>query len=201
VRADGSPDLNSYLRFDVQGLTGSVTSATLRVYANSASSLGYDVYTVSDNTWTESTITYSNAPAMGSQLGSSGTFSAGTWTSVDVTSYITGDGTYNLAFSTTSSTNITLRLRREKLRLRSGQGSREGANPPQLVIETSGGPTNTPTATATAGPSPTPTNTGVATPTNTLTPVGSNTPTVPPTVTPTTPPTFQNASFIVTTQA
>jgi len=61
---------------------------------------------------------------MGSQLGSSGTFSAGTCplrhasgvlrkTSVDVTSYITGDGAYNLAFS------ITLRLRREKLRLRS----------------------------------------------------------------------------------
>jgi hypothetical protein len=88
---------------------------------------------------------------------------------------------------TTSSSNIILRLRREKLRLRSGQGSREGANVPELVIETSGGATNTPTATATAGPSPTPTRipTGVAT----------NTPTVPPTVTPTTPPPFQNAEF------
>jgi hypothetical protein len=40
---------------------------------------------------------------------------------VDATPYITGNGTYNFAFSTTSNTNITLRLRREKLRLRSLQ--------------------------------------------------------------------------------
>jgi hypothetical protein len=38
---------------------------------------------------------------MGSQLGSSGVVSAGTWTTVDVTSYITGNGTYSFAFSTT----------------------------------------------------------------------------------------------------
>ena len=52
------PDLNSYLRFDVQGLSGSITSATLRIYANSSSSLGYDLYAVTDNTWTETDITY-----------------------------------------------------------------------------------------------------------------------------------------------
>jgi len=144
----------------------------MRIYANSASSVGYDVYAVTDTTCplrytpgvlrkTETGITlrqaqgsaYSNAPAMGTQLGSSGMISANTWTTVDVTSYIMGDGVYNLAFSTTSSTNITLRLRREKLRLRSGQGSREGANAPELVIETSGGPTNTPGAANTPGPS------------------------------------------------
>jgi hypothetical protein len=50
LRADGSPDLNSYLRFDVQGLSGSITSATLRIYANSASSVGYDVYAVTEDT-------------------------------------------------------------------------------------------------------------------------------------------------------
>jgi RHS repeat-associated protein len=128
---------------------------------------------VTDNTWTETGITYSNAPAMGTQLGSSGAITANTWTTVDVTSYITGNGTYNLAFSTTSNTNISF-------------ASREGANAPELVIVTSGGATNTPTNT----PGPTPT------PTKTSTPAGSSTPTVPPTVTPTTQPTFQNASFI-----
>jgi RHS repeat-associated protein len=170
LRADNSPDLNSYLRFDVQGLTGSVISATLRIYANSASSTGYDVYGVADNTWTETGINYSNAPAMGSQLGSSGTFSAGVWTSVDVTSYITSNGVYNLAFSTTSNTNISF-------------ASREaGANAPQLVIQTASGPTNTPTATAT--PSQT------LTPTRTATPIASNTPTATPA------PPFSNATFV-----
>ena len=130
---------------------------------------------MTDNTWTETGITYSNAPTMGSQLGSSGAISAKTWTTVDVTSYITGNGTHNFAFTTTSNTNISF-------------SSREGANAPQLVIETSTGATNTPTATATPGPTPTPTKTS--------TPGGTNTPTVPPTVTPTTQPTFQNATFI-----
>ena len=58
-------------------------------------------------------------------------------------SYITGDGAY-LAFSTFSGTNITPRLRREKRgsahysprSVAEWEGSREGANAPQLVIET-----------------------------------------------------------------
>jgi hypothetical protein len=57
--------------------------------------------------WTETGITCSNAPALGMQLGSSGTFGAG-WTTVDVTSYITGNGTYNFAFSTKPSFEIIL---------------------------------------------------------------------------------------------
>jgi hypothetical protein len=81
--ADASPDLNSYLRFDVQGLTGSITSATLRIYANSGSSTRYTVHPVTDNTWTETGITYSNAPTMGTSLGSSGAFSANAWTTAD----------------------------------------------------------------------------------------------------------------------
>ena len=89
---------------------------------------------------------YSNAPAFGSSLGSSGTFSANAWTTVGVTAYISGNGVYNLAFSTTSSTNVSY-------------SSREGANAPQLVIQTSSGPTDTPTFTPTYGPTPTPTNT------------------------------------------
>ena len=138
---------------------------------------------MSDNTWTESTINHSNAPAPASSWGSSGAFSANAWTTVDVTEYITGNGTYNLAFSTGSTTNVSY-------------SSREGANAPQLVIETSTGPTNTPTATATAGPSPTPTSTSLATPTKTATPTATNTSTTPQPPTPTAPPPFQNASFV-----
>ena len=42
LRVDSSaPVQRSYLRFDVQGVTAAVTRATLRVYANSASSAGY----------------------------------------------------------------------------------------------------------------------------------------------------------------
>jgi hypothetical protein len=124
LRADGSPDLHSYLRFDVQGLSGTVTRATLRVFANSASSLGCTVSSVDDNTWGESTINYNNAPPLGSALGSSGSFGAGAWISIDVTAYLTGNGTYNLALTTPSSTAISL------------ASSEAGVNAPQLIIET-----------------------------------------------------------------
>jgi hypothetical protein len=124
IRIDGSPTVNSYIRFNVTGLSGTVTSAILRVYANSSQSTGYDAYSVADNTWSESALDWSNAPPFGGKLGSSGKITGGTWTSVDVTPYITGNGTYSFGLSTTNSTAVSL-------------SSREGASPEQLVITTS----------------------------------------------------------------
>jgi hypothetical protein len=126
IRVDGSPAVNSYLRFSVSGLSGGVTSATLRVYANSAQTTGYDAYAVADNTWSETAINWNVAPPFGSKLGSSGKVTAGSWTAVDVTAYVTGNGTYSFGLSTTNSTALSL-------------SSRTGANPPQLVIVTTGG--------------------------------------------------------------
>ena len=37
-RVDGSPVVHSYVRFDLGSLSGSITTATLQIYANSASS-------------------------------------------------------------------------------------------------------------------------------------------------------------------
>jgi len=171
IRVDGSPDVRSYLRFNVQGLSGSVTSATLRVYANSSLSTGYDARGVSDSTWTESGITYNNAPPVGSVIGSSGSISSGSWTSVNVTTYITGNGTYNLGLTTSSSTALSLASRES------------GANAPQLVIQTGGG--TAPTATRT------PTSAG-----STQTPTRTPTAAVNPTQTPTRTPTASSGSVV-----
>jgi hypothetical protein len=125
LRVDGSPVVNSYLRFNVQGVTGTITKVTLKVYANSSQSRGYDVHGVADTTWAESSLTYNNAPTMGAVAGSSGAVSANTWTSVDVTALVTGNGLVSLGLTTASTTNLSL-------------GSREaGANAPQLVVQTS----------------------------------------------------------------
>ena len=144
LRADGSPVVRSYLRFNVQGLTGSVTLATLRVFANSTSNgETYDIQSVSDNTWGESTITYANAPVVGAVLGSSGSFGGGVWTSVNVTAYITGNGTYSLALSERGTTAISFASRES------------GTNAPQLIIQTGSGSVATSTATPTSAPTPT----------------------------------------------
>ncbi len=179
LRVDASPVTNSYLRFNVTGLSGNVTSATLRIYATSSQSTGYTAYAVADNTWGETTITYSNAPAFGSALGVSGAVSASTWTAVDVSTYVTGSGTFSFGLNTTNSTALAL-------------SSREaGANAPQLVIITdaTASATNTPTATATAASQPSSTPTATATlatqPTNTPTATATATSASQPTNTPT----------------
>jgi hypothetical protein len=126
LRADGSPTVNSYLRFNLTGVSGTVTSATLRVFATTAQSTGYDAYSVADNTWGEATITSANAPPFGAtKLGSSGKITAATWTSVDVTSAVTGNGTYSFGISTANATAVSF-------------SSRDGANPPQLVVTYAG---------------------------------------------------------------
>jgi hypothetical protein len=125
LQVNSSPTVRSYLRFTVQGLNGTVTHATLRIFTNSASSSGVTASSVSNNTWTESTINYNNAPPMDSSLDSSGSFSAGEWISIDITAYITGNGTYNVALTTSGSTAVSLASRES------------GANAPQLIIETS----------------------------------------------------------------
>ena len=124
IRTDASPDLHAYLRFTVQGLAGTpVTQARLMVYANNTSSLGISARSVADNSWGELTMNYTNAPALGSVLASSGAVSAGSWVSMDVTSYITGEGTYTFGITTPSTSSLSFPSRES------------GANAPQLIID------------------------------------------------------------------
>ena len=121
LRLDASPAAVSYVRFNVQGLGGPVTSAMLNVYANSKSKGGYQVAGVSDDTWTETEMTYGDAPAVGAPVGSSGAFASKTWTQVDVTGLVDGNGAVDLALLGTSETATVL-------------SSREGTNAPVLVV-------------------------------------------------------------------
>jgi hypothetical protein len=124
LRFDASPVVRGYLKFSVQGLTAPVVSAKLRIYANSSSSQGFHVHAIPVNTWGEQGITYSNAPGLGNPIGSSGAFAGGTWITVDVTSFVTGNGGFSLALVGINGTAVSL-------------ASREtGANAPQLIITT-----------------------------------------------------------------
>lgn len=123
-RVDASPDLHSYLRFQVQGTMGvPITRATLRIYTNTTSSLGVRALGVSNTSWGETTTNYNNAPALGSILASSGAVTANTWVSLNITPYITGDGSYSLGVQTTSTSAMSF-------------PSKEGTtNKPQLSLE------------------------------------------------------------------
>jgi hypothetical protein len=141
LRADASPVDRSYLRFNVEGMAGTVVRATLRIFTSNTSSIGFQVFRVSDNAWGETTTTYENAPALGDLLGSSGATTANSWKTVDITPYIVGNGIYSIALGTTSTGGMAF-------------SSREaGANAPQLIVETQAGPAPTPVPTMTPPPS------------------------------------------------
>src|SRR5512140_628611 len=52
LRVDGSPDVHSYLKFTVSGLSGqTISHATLKLYSNASSAAGLAAKAVSDTTW------------------------------------------------------------------------------------------------------------------------------------------------------
>lgn len=124
----GNQAIRSYLKFNVTGATGAVQSATLRLRVIDGGPNGGSVFLVSNNfagtstPWTEGALTWNNAPAPGgSALGATGSVSANTWVEVNVTSAVTGNGTFSFAVSGGASNVVDY-------------SSSEGANPPQLVV-------------------------------------------------------------------
>ncbi len=157
LRTDTSPVYRSYLRFSVQGLTGTIQSVKLRVYAKTASSVGYDVRAVANNSWGERTIAYNTAPPVGSIVNTSGAFRKASWTAVDVTSLVSGNGSWSFALTGRDAT------------LSSFASRESGATAAQLVITTEA----TPTPSATRSSTPSASQTATATPSATLSSVPS----------------------------
>jgi len=105
LEVDGSPLKHTLLRFTVSGVgSAQVLSAKLRLYDVDSSNAGGTFYPVADDAWLESSVTWNNAPAAGpGPLASLGSVSSGTWYEVDLSTYVTGDGTYSLRMQSTSS--------------------------------------------------------------------------------------------------
>ena len=127
---------NSYLRFNVTGVSSPIARAVVRLYVIDDSPQGGSIYSVADtylNTstpWVETGLTWNNAPAIsGTPLATVGLATLGTWVEFDVTAAITGDGAYSFGLNSPS-TNSVLYNTKEAT-----------ANHPTLVIEF--GSTNT----------------------------------------------------------
>ena len=132
--ADGGadPDVESNLKFDVSGVSGSVTNVKLRLHttsaASSASGDGPAVYGTGTG-WTETGITWSDRPARTTaKLADKGAIPANTWLEYDVTGAgITGDGTYGFVVATSSTDGTEL-------------DSREATSfQPELIVTTGSG--------------------------------------------------------------
>ena len=116
-----SPGEESYIRFTVSGVSGTIQNATLRLFVSRGSSNGPGVYTT-DNNWTETGITWNNRPAPTSGvIANIGAAPAGTWAEYDVTAQVIDNGTYSFVFLPDSSDGIRFE-------------SRESSPPPELVL-------------------------------------------------------------------
>jgi hypothetical protein len=97
LRVDDTPTARSYIRFEIFGIPVAIARATLRLYTLTSSGDGFQVR-ASGNSWIESRTTYRNAPAVGRLIAQSGSFFAGQWVSIDVTSAVrSGSMTVDLA--------------------------------------------------------------------------------------------------------
>jgi hypothetical protein len=127
--------MSSYIKVDVAGLTAPVDSATFTFYTYSSGLTGVQIW-AADSDWTETGITWNNAPRPATGVTTVKPLTSGTTVSADVSSIVTGNGTYTFVITTTSTNGRTF-------------ASREaGANPPSLVLDTAGGEPSAPTIVA-----------------------------------------------------
>ena len=131
LQVDGAtdPDVESFLRFSVTGVSGAIQSAKLRVYVSTnASDNGPAVYATGAS-WTESALTWKSRPTRTSGiLDNKGRLSKNTWVEYDVTSPVKGNGAFSFVLAADSNDATTF-------------SSRQGSQPPQLVVAVAGGQT------------------------------------------------------------
>jgi hypothetical protein len=121
IRSDvASKGRNTFLKFTVSGVSGTVTSAKLKMYSQTVE-MTATVKAVSNTSWTEGAITWNNQPSAGSTLDTKVPGTA-QWVEFDVTSHVTGNGTYSFRLSGNVDTGHVF-------------DSKEATNKPVLIVD------------------------------------------------------------------
>jgi len=129
LSVDASAVKRTFIAFTVADVTEPISSVKLRLHVDDLAGADSDVggtwALMSDTTWSETLVTWNNQPAIdGATLGTLGPVVRNTWVELDLTGMITGNGTYSIG-GTSTSTNGAEYDSRES-----------GATAPQLVIAT-----------------------------------------------------------------
>ncbi|MBM7113837.1 DUF7594 domain-containing protein [Archangium primigenium] len=128
LKVDSSPLYQSLLRFDLSGLSGTVTSAKLRLYATDATLHGPALHAL-DAAWQERGVTYQSRPPSGARVATVGAVAANTWVEWDVTAALQGGGTPDWSLEPTGSDGTVF----------SSREAPDAALRPQLVVTVEGG--------------------------------------------------------------
>ena len=103
LETDRLPKENFLMKFSVSGIRRrQVQSAKLRLFCINGSNRGGEIH-LTDNDWSETRVTWNNAPPADTKVFASlGRVAPFTWVEVDLTSLITEDGVYSLRMRSTS---------------------------------------------------------------------------------------------------
>ena len=137
LRTDGAgdPQVESFIRFDLTGISGPVGNARLLVYAVSNESDNGPAVYLTQVGWEESRITWNTRPArQGGAIDNEDHITSQSWVEYEVTSQVRGNGTISFVLAADSSEGIDF-------------ASRESAFPPQLVVTVGESAAAAPTAT------------------------------------------------------
>jgi hypothetical protein len=138
----------SYLRFNLSSLSGTVVAAKLRLKVESITGSGQNTHTahfVTNDSWGESTLTWNNKPVAGAALAAATFPAVGSWVELDLTTQAASElaGDKNLSTVLISSGTVLV-----------GYHSRQasaGSRPELAVVTANSPPPNAPTGlTATA---------------------------------------------------
>lgn len=118
---------DALIRFDTSNINiNLVTSAILRLYCTDGSTSG-GIFTISAPNWDEKSVTWSNAPSAGGKLGSLGSVYADEWYEIDISKVFA-----NPPNSLTKA--LSIRISSDSWN-RALYSSKEGSNPPQLLLQ------------------------------------------------------------------
>jgi len=122
VRSDATGHgKHTYLKFTVSGVSGSVTSAKLRIRTAGVKHPSSRVYHIADTSWGEYSIKWSNAPLYFLSQWPVGPLAAREWHEIDVSSIVNGNGTYTIGLVGPDTPYLNFY-------------SRESAYPPSLIV-------------------------------------------------------------------
>lgn len=124
------PAYRGYLRFSVAGLTSGASSVKLRLFVTDASASSLGVYPIANTSWTETGLTFGNAPPIsGSPLASTTAPLANAWLEIALpASAVPGNGPVAFAIKSAGTDSAVFATREV------------AATPPQLVVTPSAGP-------------------------------------------------------------
>lgn len=125
LEVDGVSEKISYLRFQVNGVSGKINSARIILHVADPSEFGGKIYGISNNDWNEETVTYNNRPEIdGYALDALPAVNLSEQVAFDVTDWIQDNGTYNFAIISDNKDGVDY------------FSSEAGANSPELIITT-----------------------------------------------------------------